>query len=100
MRARRSGNGTGVPGGTKRTPCCASTTPALASRRLVGDCSGHRRGFVLRCSPIGWRADCAEAGPGQGSYVRESFEVATADVKLQLEVARPATYPVGADSNF
>ena len=28
-RARRSGSGTGVPGGTKRTPCCASTTPGL-----------------------------------------------------------------------
>jgi len=32
-------------------------------------------------------AECAEAGSGQGSYVRESFEVATADMKLQLEVA-------------
>jgi hypothetical protein len=32
-------------------------------------------------------ADCAEAGSGQGSYVKESFEVATADVELQLEVA-------------
>ncbi len=32
-------------------------------------------------------ADCADAGSGQGSYVRESFEVATADMKLQLEVA-------------
>ena len=66
-RARRSARGTLVPCGTKRTPCWARTTPALARRRAVGKRSGHECGRVLVVGlcKSDCAADCAEVGVGQ-----------------------------------
>ena len=76
MRASRSGSGTGVPGGTKRTPCCASTSPALASRRelVIAPAIGAASSLTLFADRL--RGRLRRSRTGSRIICEESFEVA------------------------